>query len=214
MVIHDSEGTLQDVLKTFQTTTSQVGIHSIVDTDGKVYQLIHDQDITYHAGNFLYNDQSIGIEHVGFDATGYTSYNAAQYLGSAKLVAYLLNKYHIPLDHDHIVSHGTVPATFLKTTPNHVDPGPYWLWDYLIGYVCNASGSTAPNCQVPNCDASHDKAVFVSTLHFTADQLQPNPTEVQDGGVQKNIPTTTDWYAINFNHRQAWVPSTAVSVGI
>lgn len=381
VVIHDTEGTLQETLKTFQTTTSQVGIHYVVDTDGTVYQLIHDQDITYHAANFLYNEQSIGIEHVGFDATGYTSYNAAQYHGSAKLVAYLLNKYNIPLDHDHIVSHGTVPAAYLKTTPNHVDPGPYWLWDYylglirrsgddnnvhiqsvrerssahtitlhpfsdskplggnghesqdqnfnffslyqgpsttsglipqpsgvditdettnvepamtyyyvakakdpasdatmyeiwygeadqlqstsfpkneladaklawlavphdagvegqqtgtllslhlganvyshpnaltddvyLIGYVCNASGSTAPNCQAPNCDTSNNKAIFVSTLHFTADQLQPNPTEVQDGAVQKNIATTTDWYEINFNHRQAWVPSAEVTV--
>jgi N-acetyl-anhydromuramyl-L-alanine amidase AmpD len=381
VTIHDAEGTLQEDLKTFQNITSQVGIHYIVDTDGTVYQLIHDQDITYHTANFLYNDQAIGIEHVGFDATGYTWYNAAQYLGSAKLVAYLLDKYNIPLDHDHIVSHGTIPAAYLKTTPNHVDPGPYWLWDYyfnlikkagddndwhaqfsheksssntitlhpfsgsrplggdgheskernfnffslyqgpstnsglipqpntadvtdetanvepdmtyyyvdkakdpasddtmyeiwygeadqlqsaplpnneladaklawlavppedgvegggtgdlvslpigakiyshpnaltddayLIGYVCNASGSSEPNCKAPNCDASNNKAIFVSTLHFTPDQLQPNPTEVQDGAVQKNIATTTDWYEINFNHRQAWVPSAEVTV--
>ena len=83
----------------------------------------------------LSNEQSIGIEHTGFGATGYQWYNTAQYLASAKLVAYLLNKYHIPLDHDHIVSHGTVPAAFLKASPNHVDPGPYWLWDYYFNLI-------------------------------------------------------------------------------
>jgi N-acetyl-anhydromuramyl-L-alanine amidase AmpD len=71
VAIHDSEDSLQNDLKIFQNPTSQVGIHYIVDTDGTVYQLLHDQDITYHTANFLYNDQSIGIEHVGFDATGY-----------------------------------------------------------------------------------------------------------------------------------------------
>jgi hypothetical protein len=56
------------------------------------------------------------------------------------------------------------------------------------------------------------KAIFVSTLHFTADELQPNSTEAQDGSVQKDIAPTTDWYEINFNHRQAWVPSTEVTI--
>lgn len=404
IVIHDVEGTLQAALETFQDPTSQVSIHYIVDTNGTVYQLVHDQDITYHAGNLFYNNQAIGIEHVGFDATGYAWYNTAQYLGSAKLVAYLLDKYNIPLDHNHIMSHGTVPAATLKTTPNHVDPGPYWSWDdyfkqikkirqdnewptrfsyeespattamlhpfsafkqypfphkamgakttimlhpfsafkplrgdghesqeknfnffslyqgpsttsglipqtrgaditdetanvepdmpyyyvdkakdpasddtmyeiwygeadqlqntsfpnneladaklawlavppgdgvegqatgglvslpmgakvyghpnaltddvYLIGYVCNASGSSTPDCQAPNCDASHNQAIFVSALYFSADDLQPNPIEIQEG-LAKDTVATTDWYEINFNHRQAWVPSVEVTL--
>jgi len=77
-----------------------------------------------HAANFLYNDQSVGIEHVGFDATGFTWYNAAQYLGSAKLMPTCSTSTTFLWIIDHIVSHGTVPAAYLKTTPNHVDPGP------------------------------------------------------------------------------------------
>jgi len=161
VVIHDAEGTLQEDLKTFQTTTSQVGVHYIVDTNGTVYQLVHDQDITYHSANFLYNDQSIGIEHVGFDATGYTWYNATQYLGSAKLVAYLLDKYNIPLDHDHIVSHGTVPAAYLKTTPNHVDPGPYWLWDYYLKLIKKAGDGNDWHAQFSDEESSSNAI----TLH-------------------------------------------------
>ncbi len=135
IAIHDIEGTVQDALDVFQNINNGVSIHYIVDTDGTVYQLVHDQDITYHVGNYWYNQRAIGIEHAGFDATGFQWYNAAEYLASAKLVSYLLKKYNIPLDHDHVVSHGTVPSPTPQTAPNHVDPGPYWLWDYYFKLI-------------------------------------------------------------------------------
>jgi len=97
--------------------------------------MVHDKDIAYHIGNYWYNQRSIGIEHAGFDATGFQWYNAAEYLGSAKLVSYLLKKFHIPLDHAHIVSHGTTPSPAPQYAPNHVDPGPYWLWDYYFKLI-------------------------------------------------------------------------------
>jgi len=143
VTIHDIEGTVQDALNVFQDPTSDVSIHYIVDTDGTVYQVLHEKDIAFHNGNYWYNERSVGIEHAGIDATGYQWYNAAEYLGSAKLVAYLLTKYNIPLDHDHIMSHGTTPAPTLGTTPNHVDPGPYWLWDYYFSLI-NQQGVSFP----------------------------------------------------------------------
>jgi N-acetyl-anhydromuramyl-L-alanine amidase AmpD len=377
IIIHDIEGTLEDGLNTFQDPTSQRGVHYVIDSDGTVYQLIHDKDITYDAANFLYNDQGIAIDHVGIDATGYTWFNAAEYLGSAKLVAWLISKYNLPLDHDHIIGHGLVSADSLLSSPNHVDPGPYWLWDYyfnlirqyattptllanglkaslantitlrpvsgfmplgrpghesksrnfnffhlyqgsstksglvpnasttditdetsnvesdityyylakkkdpdspdtmyaiwygelnqlnnsalsypdneiadaklawlavppgagweglgtgqlvslpmgakiyghpnaltddnfLIGYVCSGPGGDISDCNTPN-----HQAVFVSTLHYSAAELQPNPVEVQDDAVASDVAPTTDWYEINFNHRQAWVPASEVTL--
>jgi hypothetical protein len=130
IVIHDVEGSALAALATFQDPNSAVSAHYIIDTDGTIYQVLRNQDIGYHAGNYWYNQHSIGIEHAGFDADGYKWYNATQYLASAKLVAYLIKKYHIPFDHNHIVSHGTIPSPFLAVAPNHVDPGPYWLWEY------------------------------------------------------------------------------------
>jgi len=135
VVIHDIEGTAQNALNVFQDPNSFVSVHYIVDSDGTVYQVIHEKDIAFHAGNFWYNQHSVGIEHAGFDATGFQWYNATEYLSSAKLTAYLLKKYHIPLDHAHVVSHGTIPSPTLGTSPNHVDPGPYWLWDYYLNLV-------------------------------------------------------------------------------
>ncbi len=125
VVIHDIEGTAQDALNIFQDASRNVSVHYIVDSDGTVYQVLHDHDIAYQAGNIWYNQHSVGIEHAGFAATGWRWYNAAEYLASARLTAYLVKKYHIPLDHDHVVSHGLIPAPSLALTPNHVDPGPY-----------------------------------------------------------------------------------------
>ena len=138
VVIHDTEETLQGTLDTFQNTdpktSTGVGINYVVDTDGTVYQMVHDVDFTYNVGNYWYNQHAVGIEHIGFDATGYQWYNAAQYLGSAKLVAYLLKKYKLPLDRNDIVAHGTVPSPFSGNI-NHVDPGPYWMWDYYFDLI-------------------------------------------------------------------------------
>jgi len=143
VVIHDTDGSLDSALDEFlclgadpnNSACVQSSVHYIIDTDGTVYQVVHESDIAYHDGNFWSNMHSIGIEHVGFDATGYLWYNKAQYQSSAKLVAYLLKKYHLPLDRDHVVAHGTVAASTLATSPNHVDPGPYWLWDYYFGLI-------------------------------------------------------------------------------
>lgn len=171
VTIHDIEGTVQDALNVFQNPSSGVSIHYIVDTDGTVYQVLHEKDIAFHNGNYWYNQRSVGIEHAGFDATGYQWYNAAEYLGSAKLVAYLLKKYNIPLDHDHIMSHGTTPAPTLGTTPNHVDPGPYWLWDYYFNLI-NQQGVSFP--QYPT--TGNTLILHPST---SAEPLGSNGTETQ-----------------------------------
>lgn len=148
VVIHDTEGSLASALSEFMCIGNggsgcvQSSVQYIVDTDGEVYQVVREANIAYHDGNFWSNMHSIGIEHIGFDATGYKWYNATQYLASAKLVAYLVNKYHIPLDHSHIISHGTVPASTLAAGPNHVDPGPYWLWDYYFNLISQQGGGT------------------------------------------------------------------------
>lgn len=143
VVIHDTDSSLDSTLDEFlclgadpnNSACVQSSANYIIDTDGTVYQVLHESDIAYHDGNFWSNMHSIGIEHVGYDATGYLWYNKSQYQASAKLVASLLKKYHLPLDRDHVVAHGTVPASTLAASPNHVDPGPYWLWDYYFSLI-------------------------------------------------------------------------------
>jgi hypothetical protein len=161
VVIHDIEGTVQEALNIFQNPNNFVSTHYIVDTNGTIYQFIHDKDTAFQAGNRYYNNHSIGIEHAGFDATGFLWYNATEYLASAKLTAFLAKKYDIPADHDHIVSHGTIPSPSIPTSPNHKDPGPYWLWDYYLNLV--RSQGVPPSLSAPK---SH-----VISLHPLTDQF-------------------------------------------
>jgi hypothetical protein len=169
VTIHDVEGTAVDAVNVFWDRNSQVSMHYTVDTDGTIYQTLREKDIAYQNGNYWYNQRAIGIEHAGFDATGYQWYNATEYLASAKLVAYLLTKYGIPLDHDHVMSHGTTPSPTMGTSPNHVDPGPYWLWNYYLGLI-NQQGVAFPTGTGP---------AGVITLQPASDQqpLGPNGTE-------------------------------------
>ena len=135
IAIQTIDGTVQDALNTLQDPDGATSIHYLVDSDGTVYQLLHERDVAYHLDNFWYNQHSIGIEHAGFTAVGYQWYNASQYLASAKLTAYLLKKYDLPLDRDHVIGHSIVPASTLPSSPNRVDPGPYWLWDYYFALI-------------------------------------------------------------------------------
>lgn len=167
VVIHDTEGSLSSALNSFwclsnstnRSACQQKSVQYIIDTDGTVYQVLSEKDIAYHDGNFWSNTHSIGIEHIGVDATGYLWYNATQYTASAKLTAYLLKKYHLQLNRDHVVAHGTVPASKMAESPNHVDPGPYWLWDYYFTLISQQG--------VPLNIASAPGTI---TLHPTTDQ--------------------------------------------
>ncbi|HET8840533.1 MAG TPA: N-acetylmuramoyl-L-alanine amidase [Ktedonobacteraceae bacterium] len=135
IVIHDIEGSAPSALNVLQNPQRESSIHYIVDSDGTIYQMLPETAIAYHAGNYWYNQHSIGIEHAGYDAAGFRWYNATEYLASAKLTAYLVKKYAIPLDHAHILSHGTIPSPSATGLPNHVDPGPYWLWNYYLNLI-------------------------------------------------------------------------------
>lgn len=173
VVIHDTEGSLTSTLNAFMclgenpgnnSSCEQASVQYVIDVDGKVYQVVREHDIAYHDGNFWSNMHSIGIEHVGFDATGYEWYNSAQYLSSARLVAYLLKKYHLPLDRSHILAHGTVASSTLSTSPNHVDPGPYWLWDYYF-HLISQQGVPLNSIALPH----------TITLHPRTDQVLNGP---------------------------------------
>lgn len=174
ITIHDTEETLDNTIATFWTESNGVSIHYVVDTDGTVYQCLNEKNVAFQNGNFWYNQRTIGIEHVGVDATGYEWYNATQYLGSAALVAYLLTKYNIPLDHEHVMSHGTTPAPTLGTSPNHVDPGPYWLWDYYLGLI-------------------NQQGVPFSTGHTPAGVVEFNPASGQQPDGSNGTETTSNF---------------------
>ncbi|WP_372346391.1 N-acetylmuramoyl-L-alanine amidase [Streptomyces sp. KL116D] len=51
--------------------------------------MVPTQNLAYHAGNYVTNMHSVGIEHEGFAAQGATWYTETQYRATADLVKYL-----------------------------------------------------------------------------------------------------------------------------
>jgi N-acetyl-anhydromuramyl-L-alanine amidase AmpD len=128
-------------------------VHYLIGRDGQVVQLVPEAYIAWHAGNYPVNTRSIGIEHVGLTNEVYSS---EEYDASARLVRYLVAKYHIVADRDHIIGHEQVPdPTALDANApacsaptaacdaddryggihHHHDPGPMWAWEQYMSLI-------------------------------------------------------------------------------
>jgi N-acetyl-anhydromuramyl-L-alanine amidase AmpD len=117
---------------------SHASAHYVVARDGSIVQLVHLSDVAWHAGNWKVNQHSIGIEHVGetYDPAGFT---ADEYRSSARLVAWLVRRYGIPVDREHIIGHYQVPDPGhpgeYGGSDHHTDPGPHWRWGFYMSLV-------------------------------------------------------------------------------
>jgi N-acetyl-anhydromuramyl-L-alanine amidase AmpD len=117
---------------------SHASAHYVISRDGSIVQLVHLSDIAWHSGNANVNRHSIGIEHVGetYDPAGFTS---DEYRSSARLVAWLVRRYDIPVDRKHIIGHSQVPDPNhpgeYGGSDHHTDPGPYWRWGFYLNLV-------------------------------------------------------------------------------
>lgn len=142
IVIHDTEESYADTLSTFQTPTSYVSSHYVVRSgDGLVTQMVPNRDVAYQAGNYYFNQHSIGIEIEGYALDGREWYTTAVYRSTAALVTYLADRYDIPLDRRHVVGHDQVPGPNLTYQAGmHWDPGPFFDWDRLMRLAGAAAG--------------------------------------------------------------------------
>lgn len=97
-----------------------VGAHYLIDRKGKIYRLVEDKDIAYHAGaskmpdgRTNVNDFSLGIELIN---TMEDEYTKAQYNALNDLIQYLEGMYPIK----HVVGHSDI-APARKTDPWNFD---------------------------------------------------------------------------------------------
>lgn len=129
VVIHVTQGSWEGSLSWFQNPDADVSAHyTIRSSDGKVAQSVSEKDIAWHAGNWEYNQTSIGIEHEGWiDQPEW--FTEEMYQSSAKVTAHVASTYDIPLDREHIIGHNEVPGA------THTDPGPNWDWDHYMSLV-------------------------------------------------------------------------------
>lgn len=200
VVVHDTEGGWDASVSTLQNDPGK-SVHYIVNTDGTVGQFVHETDTAWHAGNWFYNEHSVGIEHVGYMNQPYPE---AQYAASAKLMDYLTGKYGVKKDRTRIVGHDQIPDGNVipeSTEPcadapakcesssdwggaaNHRDPGD---WEWCL-YMPRFGGACKCDDIWPlwNCSADHTKA-----MRCDGGQIQ---VEVCDGpGACESQPNGTD----------------------
>jgi N-acetyl-anhydromuramyl-L-alanine amidase AmpD len=139
IVIHATDGgTLDGNVWWLSGGHSHASAHYVVSRMGDVVQLVNPSDIAWHAGNWKMNCHSIGIEHVGetYDPAGFAT---DEYRSSARLVAWLVRRYGIPVDRQHIIGHSQVPDPnhpgLSGGADHHTDPGPYWRWGYYMSLI-------------------------------------------------------------------------------
>ncbi|MFE7552663.1 N-acetylmuramoyl-L-alanine amidase [Streptomyces gardneri] len=146
IVIHDTEGSYEGTIATFQSATAKGSAHYLVRaSDGLVTQMVENKNIAWHAGNWTDNMHAIGVEHEGYAIKAGNWYTEPQYESSAKLVKFLAAQYGIPLDREHVIGHDEVPGHVnAKVSGMHWDAGPFWDWNHymsLLGAPTGAGGA-------------------------------------------------------------------------
>jgi N-acetyl-anhydromuramyl-L-alanine amidase AmpD len=144
LVIHVAEGTWASTYTWFRNPRAEASAHYVVSSTGRVAQMVPDRDIAWHAGNWAYNESSIGIEHAGF--TNVTRFPDTEYRGSARLAGWLADTYLITPDRTHVIGHYQVPDPNHPGqwggVDHHTDPGRTWDWPRYMAYLRSDAADT------------------------------------------------------------------------
>lgn len=167
VIIHDIEGSAEGAVSWFQNAQARATSHYVVDAfTGKVYQMVREKDVAWHAGNGNINRRSVGIENGGY-AYRPGFFNTTEYSSLAKLVRDVTTRYKIPRDRTHIIGHNEVPNPNKPGSfgggSGHTDPGPYWDWDAFMTLVkedAKLESSTFPT-------VIHPGELIPVTVNFT-----------------------------------------------
>ncbi len=139
VVLHTTEGSYAGAISWFKNSSSNVSSHYVLRrSDGEITQMVSDEAKAWHACNN--NNDTIGLEHEGASASPAT-WTPAMLDASARLTAWLVVQYDIPIDRDHIVGHGEIQPP--ECSPRS-DPGPYFPWDDYMALVAEYAGQEQP----------------------------------------------------------------------
>jgi N-acetyl-anhydromuramyl-L-alanine amidase AmpD len=144
VVLHTTEGSYNGAISWFQNSSSNVSAHYVVrKSDGEVTQMVQDDRKAWHACSN--NNDTIGIEHEGASSNPAT-WTPAIFDSSARLTAWLVVEYDIPINRSHIVGHGEIqpPSCSYRS-----DPGPHFDWDGYLQKVAYYAGSSSAAPEAP-----------------------------------------------------------------
>lgn len=121
----------QASLKYILNKRNKVSAHYLLDQKGKIYSLVNEKDIAWHAGisswkaDKLLNKKSIGIELQNTGTAGnYEKFPNQQISQLEKLILELQNKYNI--SNANILGHSDI------SPDRKIDPGPKFPWQRLF----------------------------------------------------------------------------------
>ncbi|HUG06730.1 MAG TPA: peptidoglycan recognition family protein [Candidatus Limnocylindria bacterium] len=149
VVIHYTVITYEQTLRAFNIPKSDVSAHYVVRGDGHIAQVVGEADTAWHAGNYLFNLNSIGIE-LELNTRTNPFFREEQYRAAAAITCSAAARWGFPLDRAHVIGHNEVPGA------THTDPGPTWNWPHFMWLLSL--------CAPPN--ASTVRAEFVSQTPY------------------------------------------------
>ncbi len=130
VIIHfTAQESIQQTLKTFTLSRTQVSAHYVVAKSGKVYHMLNDYLRAWQAGISKWgsvtdmNSCSIGIE---IDNNGSEPYTDAQVKSLLALLGYLKKTYNIP--QANFIGHQDIAPT------RKPDPGPLFPWQVMAAH--------------------------------------------------------------------------------
>ena len=117
----------RESIKRLCDPNSKVSSHYLINANGKIYRLVKDNQIAWHAGNSCWgkyknlNKHSIGIEltNKGHEF-GYSNFKKRQLISLTKICKFLIKKYKIKKKN--IIGHSDIAPT------RKVDPGEKFPW--------------------------------------------------------------------------------------
>ena len=123
---HTAQDSIQQTIKTFTLTRTQVSAHYVIGDDGRVVQMLNDYLRSWHAGNGYWgkntdiNSASIGIE---LDNNGSEPFSESQINSLLALLTKLQKDYNIPPQN--IIGHSDIAPR------RKVDPSVLFPWKTL-----------------------------------------------------------------------------------
>jgi N-acetyl-anhydromuramyl-L-alanine amidase AmpD len=122
IIHHTAQDSIQQTIKTFTLTRTQVSAHYVIADDGSVVQMLNDYMRAWHAGRGTWgkdtdiNSSSIGIE---LDNDGTEAFSEAQITSLMALLSKLQKEYNIPIQN--IIGHSDIAPT-RKNDPSVLFP--------------------------------------------------------------------------------------------
>jgi N-acetylmuramoyl-L-alanine amidase len=126
IIHHTAQDSIQQTIKTFTVTRTQVSAHYVIADDGSVVQMLNDYLRAWHAGRGSWgkdtdiNSSSIGIE---LDNNGTEAFSEAQTTTLMALLSKLKKEYNIPTQN--IIGHSDIAPTRKN------DPSALFPWSIL-----------------------------------------------------------------------------------